>query len=49
MTLYAQIDRGAIDARKVGRALIIRTSPEAYFASLPRRPVRQVRRPKAAA
>jgi hypothetical protein len=36
-TLYAQIHAGRIDARKVGRSTIILTSPQAYFASLPKR------------
>jgi hypothetical protein len=34
-TLYAEIHRGRIDARKVGRSTIILTSPRQYFASLP--------------
>jgi hypothetical protein len=35
-TLYAEIHRGRIDARKLGRATIILTSPRAYFESLPK-------------
>ena len=51
-TLYSEIHRGRIDARKLGRATIILTSPRAYFESLPRRlgpPVGRGRKQGAAA
>jgi hypothetical protein len=35
-TLYSEIHAGRIDARKLGRATIILTSPHAYFESLPK-------------
>jgi hypothetical protein len=45
--LYREIHAGRIDARKVGHATIIITSPRDYFMSLPKRlgpPVGRARR-----
>jgi hypothetical protein len=36
-TLYAEIHRGNIDARKRGKSTLILTSPRAYLESLPKR------------
>jgi hypothetical protein len=36
-TLYNEIHRGVIDARKVGKSTIILTSPRAYLENLPKR------------
>jgi hypothetical protein len=36
-TLYAEIHRGNIDARKRGKSTLILTSPKAYLESLPKR------------
>jgi hypothetical protein len=35
VTLYNEIHRGRIQARKCGRATVILTSPREYFESLP--------------
>jgi hypothetical protein len=49
-TLYAEIHRGRIDARKCGRSTVILTPPRQYFESLPKRlgaPIGRARRKRA--
>jgi hypothetical protein len=51
-TLYSEIHRGRLDARKAGRSTIILTSPREYFESLPKRlgpPVGRARRKRSGA